>query len=543
VPPGQFNAEFRERLRQAFATQLPAFLVQQRWFQGKAREIASVSLADALPMPMKRTTALIAFARVNYAGGGDEMYVLPLLSRGDCTKRAESSACPLRIPNPGSPSEILLVDALAEQEFLTALLDSVQVDAVYSGDSGQIKAQSIGGLQRICSDLPDTRLPRLLKAEQSNTSIVYGDRLILKLFRRVEEGVHPDLEIGRFLTEVAHFPNTPATCGSLEYCAKEGQSAAFGIVQEFVPNRGDAWNSTTAFLRDFLVEAVYYGREDSLTVDRPMGSVSGVPLSKELQDLLAANLESIGLLGRRAAEMHLALSSATADPAFVPEAFTSEIRQILKASLHDLAVRNFDLLRDMAADLPESLRDSAAKALKLEEDVLLAFHSTLENHIGATRTRIHGDFHLGQVLVTEADFLIIDFEGEPAKSLAERRGKRSPLQDVAGMLRSFHYAARSGMLGAREALQSSAVLSPTLEIIAKGWQSLASQRFLEYYRETAGGAPFLPPGPREFDRLLRLHLLEKAIYELGYELNNRPAWLAIPLEGIEELLNDRPLIT
>jgi maltose alpha-D-glucosyltransferase/alpha-amylase len=262
----------------------------------------------------------------------------------------------------------------------------------------------------------------------------------------------------------------------------------------------------------------------------------GDAAAREPADQLSKQVEFVELLGRRTAEFHLALDSSPTDPAFAREPFTPEVREALESSLHDLAVRNFDLLRLRSELLPQPLRETVAKVLELEHDVLLAVHAGLENDIRSVRIRIHGDYHLGQVLFTGSDFFIIDFEGEPARPVSERRAKRSPLQDVAGMLRSFHYAARSALLSVQERLGTSTSLDAKPKLLAKRWQALATRHFLQSYRKAAAGAPFLPADPNEFDGLLRVHLLGKAIYELGYELNNRPDWLAIPLEGIERLL-------
>jgi maltose alpha-D-glucosyltransferase/alpha-amylase len=278
-------------------------------------------------------------------------------------------------------------------------------------------------------------------------------------------------------------------------------------------------------------------REDVGLTEYQTTAKTKAHLSTDRGGELLEQVELMGLLGKRTAELHLALATSRSEQAFIPEPFTSEFRQKLEAALHDMTVGNFGLLRSKSGELPESLRDSVARTLALEDDVLLAFHSDLAKETSALRIRIHGDYHLGQVLFTGSDFLIIDFEGEPAKSISERRMKRSPLQDVAGMLRSFHYAAHFALMAAQDKLGTLETAGQEPLLLAKQWQSLAASRFLESYKKTASGASFIPRDASEFDRLLRLHLLEKAIYELGYELNNRPAWLAIPLEGIEALLN------
>ncbi|HXJ07243.1 MAG TPA: putative maltokinase [Candidatus Acidoferrum sp.] len=542
-PSPQIDAWFGIRLRDAVAKQLPAILPEQRWFGAKARQIASVSLADYVVIRLPQADSFITLIRVEYSDGGGETYVLPLLKTEQNSASAGVSSCMVRISTSNSSSDVLLVDALGDHSFLSVILDSIRGAVSYAGGQGEINARPAARLQEIYPSSSASPLPRPLKAEQSNTSIAYEDRLILKFFRRVEEGVNPDLEINRFLTEVAHFPNTPPLCGSLEYRGREGKSLALGILQEFVPNRGDAWKFTTESLTDFLVRSVVSVGEGIPSAEK-VGSISalvGDAAAREPADQLSKQLDFVDLLGRRTAEFHLALDSSPSDSAFAREPFTPEVREALESSLHDLTVRNFDLLRLQSEQLPQPLRASASRALELEHDVLLAFHTGLENDIRSVRIRIHGDFHLGQVLFTGSDFFIIDFEGEPARPLSERRAKRSPLQDVAGMLRSFHYASRAALLFARKKHGTSISLDARPRLLAKRWQTLATRHFLQSYREIAGGAPFLPADSNEFDGLLRIHLLEKAIYELGYELNNRPDWLAIPLEGIESLLAKNPL--
>jgi len=542
-PPPQFDAGFVIRLRDAVAAQLPALLPEQRWFGAKARQIQSVSLADYIVIPLPQADSLITLVRVEYTGGGGETYVLPLLMSEQDSASTELSSCMVRIPTSNSSPEVLLVNALGDNSFLSVILDSIRGALSFAGWQGEINARPAARLQEIYPSSAATSRPRHLKAEQSNTSIAYDDRLILKFFRRIEEGVNPELEISRFLTEVAHFANTPPLCGSLEYLTRDGKNFVLGILQEFVPNRGDAWQFTTESLTDLLVRSVVSVGADIPSAEQrsSTSTLVGDAAAREPADQLSKQLEFVDLLGRRTAEFHLALDSSPSNPAFAREPFTPEVREALESSLHDLAVRNFDLLRKRSEQLPQPLRELAAKVLEVEHDVLLAFHVGLENDLRSVRTRIHGDYHLGQVLFTGSDFFIIDFEGEPARPASERRAKRSPLQDVAGMLRSFHYAARSALLSAREKLGTSISLDAKPGLLAKRWQTLATRHFLQSYRKAATGAPFLPADPSEFDALLRIHLLEKAIYELGYELNNRPEWLAIPLEGIETLLAKNPV--
>jgi len=533
----QVDAQFLASLHTAIGAQLPSYFPRQRWFGSKARHIHSVQLSECIPVPLSNAIALIACARVEFLEGPGEIYVLPLIGAG-LGNVPPADLVVVRVPVLEPPSELAMVDALSNHEFLAAILDSIFKGESFPGNAGELQAlreEALSGLKLG----PANSLPsRVLKGEQSNTSIIYADRLILKFFRRVEEGVNPDEEIGHFLTAVAPFANIPPLCGCLKYRSREGKIATFGILQGYVANHGDAWRSTVESLVELFASLDHptdqlSGSSSQLSV-APAKGVGGA--SSELN----AQLQLIGLLGKRTAELHLALASSSADPDFAPEPFTPEFREGLDAAFHDLTVRNFQTLRAAIPELPESIAALAKEVLALEDDALLVLHSVLERDIASVRTRIHGDYHLGQVLFTGSDFFIIDFEGEPARPLNERRDKRSPLQDVAGMLRSFHYAARSASVAAQERLARSHQPGGYVDKLAAQWRASASSEFVRAYQQTAGDARFLPSSPDQFAALLRVHVLEKAIYELGYELNNRPSWVAIPLEGIREILTTKP---
>src|SRR5690242_17910690 len=533
----QFDARFLDRLRDAFAAQLPGFLPVQRWFGSKAHRIQGVELADCVPVKLQQATALMAFAAVRYDEIPAETYVLPLLWAPN-ERRSEGAerARVVTVPDRNSPDEVVLTDACEDAEFLSMMVRAIQGGISYVGSRGELQANATTVLAKLLPGTAEPPAGRRMKGEQSNTSVIFGESVILKLFRRVTEGTNPDLEIGLFLTEKAHFRNVPPLAGALEYPIREGKSMSVGMRQEFVPKRGDAWRHKLASLGHYLSESFSRFRRGGDSENELPAFLAGRSVPADLAEIGHALEELIGLLGRRTAELHIALASGDPESDFSPEPFTAGSRESLKRSIHDLVVQNFGLLRAKAGSFPDDLRELAGKALELEDDVLLACHSALDRGIRATCTRIHGDYHLGQVLFTGDDFFIIDFEGEPARPLAERRAKRSPLQDVAGMLRSLQYAARAALLSRQGPFyggdRDSQIL---LERLAGHWQTLASARFLADYRETAKGASFLPADPREFDALLRVHLLEKAVYELGYELNNRPEWLRIPLRGIQEL--------
>jgi trehalose synthase-fused probable maltokinase len=521
-------------LRRSLPPQLPAYLAGQRWFGGKARTIQSVDLVDVVPIPLivdaGPKDAYLLIVSVAYASGPAERYGIPSL-RAEAGSDAACEQSALKIEGSGAASGFVLTDGLKNQAFLCALLDLIDRQAVLPGEKGELRALQTAAYAGLRASSGGTLRPKPVGAEQSNTSIIYGDRMILKFFRRVEEGINPDLEIGQFLTENARFANTPQVAGSLQYHTRDGRDSAQGILQSFVPNQGDAWKYTLDCLAEFYAEASKRPRDGRATIgagDAPdfVRSVAG------------RYLELAGLLARRTAELHLALAGVTPDRAFSPEPFTMEFQHSLEQSMLALGGRVFAQLRERLASLPDQWRGAAAKVAEGEGEIVRRFQDALSRPIHATRTRIHGDYHLGQVLFTGSDFVIIDFEGEPARPLAERRIKRSPLQDVAGMLRSFHYAAFAPLLTAKTGQRVSAENLALLDIWAESWNSAVAERFLASYFEAAAAAEYLPQSLEETRVLLELHLLEKAVYELGYELNNRPAWMGIPLQGILRLLSE-----
>jgi maltose alpha-D-glucosyltransferase / alpha-amylase len=548
LPDATWDELFDSRRDRAMlAGAMPAFLRGRRWFGGKARRIRSVDIEEAIPVAAAskrkdgRPVAVITLLRVEYTEGDPETYALPLSAVG--LIRAKD----LVDYHPGSVVALLktregdraLVDAVWEPEFGRAMLASIARRRRARGSTGTLAATpepSFAGVNGSRRGVPE---PTVLSAEQSNTSLVFGDRLILKLFRRPEDGVNPDLEIGRFLTRDVKFPHVPPVCGAVEF--RRGRSAdpmTLAVLQGFVPNEGDAWMYTLDALTGFFREAA--ARRDGglpeeverLLPGRPtMLEMAGAEPPELAKETIGPFLGSVALLGRRTAEMHVALSSAPPENrVFAPEPFSTLYQRALFQSMRTLAVRTFRLVRRTAvADPVVSL------VLDREQDVVGRYEALLRTKIDAVRTRIHGDYHLGQVLWTGKDFVLIDFEGEPVLPLGERRIKRSPFTDVAGMLRSFHYAAHMALA------QDAPAMSPTgepgpLEPWAEFWYRWVSAVFLRGYLNRADGAGFVPPDTHQLDVILGTSLLNKAVYELGYEANNRPDWIRIPARGILDLL-------
>jgi predicted trehalose synthase len=426
---------------------LVAFLSRQRWFGGKARTIADVWIDDEGATP--GIDATLCVLAVRFADGKEERYFVP---------------------------------PIEDDEACRALLDVLLRGRTLPLSHGRI-ASSVG--EAGPQDPP--YLPvRRTAPDQSNTSILFGDELIMKVFRRVEPGLNPDVEIGRFLT--AHgFTRVPALVADAEYfgashvpgtCLAPGSSVL--MLQQFVPNEGNAWHAMLA------------GMDRSST------------------------LALAETLGRRTGELHDTLASDTSDPAFTPEPYSRADLAALADRMRAFGDRQLALLRETTGTDPKSgsVTEQLARQVLDRADALLArFDALRDVQDAGSRIRCHGDYHLGQTLVTDGDVYILDFEGEPARPLAERRAKSSPLRDVAGMLRSFSYAAQAGEKDA-------------------GWEPAVIESFRRGYRAATDGAAFLPPEGEAFETVLDAFLLEKALYEVGYELNNRPDWVELPLSAL-----------
>jgi len=373
----------------------------------------------------------------------------------------------------------------------------------------------------------------LIKGEQSNTSVVFGDRLVLKFFRRLHAGVNPDVEIGRFLHEHTAYRNVPPLAGYVEL-RRPGQAAATAaILHGWIVNEADAWSYTLDNLKQYFEHCLAHSANDAELPQRHRVDLAEEEIPAAAQEMIGPYLTSAGLLGQRAGELHVALASATEDSAFAPEPFTPHYRHSLYQSLRSTAHKALLLLRERMSQLPEGLRSQAAELAGAEGQLVARYRALLDKKIPATRLRIHGDFHLGQGLFTGKDFVIIDFEGEPARTLGERRLKRSPLHDVAGMLRSFDYAAIVGVRASQHRREDIAVLEPW----ARYWNLWVGVAFVRRYLQAAMRGAFLPKTKEDLKTLLDILILDKAVYELNYELNNRPEWVEVPVRGILDLLN------
>jgi len=518
--------------RQALEAALPGYLPTRRWFGSKSRRVKNVQIAEAVPVDRDDVPALaLAILNVEFFEGDSERYLLPLAGTPvePGSEIRELSA----LARQSSPDgEWVLFDAVFDRDAALALLDAVTRRRRFQGRDGRFVAAPARALRGILQGAEAALDPQTIQAEQTNTSIVFGDRLILKLIRRVEEGENPDLEIGRLLTERAGFEHVPSLAGTIEF-QPDGQLVTAGILQEFVPNEGDAWTYTQDALEDF-VEAALAHPSGAPELPEHVGPAD--LLSAELPQIaletIGPYLESARLLGRRTAELHIALASDLEDPAFAPEPFTPFKQRSTYQSMRTQARQTFRHLRTAGADF-----SAAAELLGREEEVLNRFGRLLTSPMSASLIRTHGDYHLGQVLWTGKDFVIIDFEGEPARPLSQRRLKRSAIRDVAGMLRSFHYAAQ--LTGRRHRSTRPEDVDRIVPWV-RTWDLWVQSVFLFSYLNAAATEIFVPQTHEELLVLLDAFVLEKALYELEYELNNRPDWVDIPIRGITDLLDAGP---
>ena len=565
--------------RNLLESALPVWLHRQRWFGEKTRMIQSVRLEYWTQLPSSGSShmsprlretipsaitlpPILGFLQIAYEENHQDVYQLPLaLSVGDDAEEViathpQSVIAPLASPL----GTAVLYDATVLEDFQGSLLNLIQQNVtldlfenVQTDANGRSRDSiHISGHQLVARSAPAYShapiaqpLPsRAAAAEQSNTSIIYGHQLLLKLFRSLQPGESPDVEIGRFLTEIAHFAHCAPFLGEIALQKQSGEVSTTAMLSELVANQGDGWQFFLAQLGSFFPHVA--------SLDNPP-EASGPsflhfsPPSRQAFELAGPSIASATLLGVRTAQMHLALATPTIDPAFTAEPFTQDDLVADAARIESQIASTLGALKLKLPVLVDTTADEAGLLLSMRTQLLAHARSIKNATAAGLRIRIHGDFHLGQILCTSADnrpsdtehgdFVILDFEGEPARPLSERRRKQTPLKDVAGMIRSFSYAAHSGLLEYSSTIPHLAG-SPEAEKLAawaRFWQNAVGSAFLDGYYNTSRTDPTLLPAPKDADLLLHAYLMEKALYELLYELNHRPDWVRIPLHGILNL--------
>jgi maltose alpha-D-glucosyltransferase / alpha-amylase len=501
---------------------LPGFIAKQRWFAAKDDKIARADTAVLGTLGRRQLgDYLLLMAKLELQTRKEtQSYFLPLdVSWDEAAGTPNWPLTPFTLARARRGSKVGAVyDAFTSDHFVLALIDAMRKGTDLTGADGTTHFAATAALAAV--DLGNAPEIRRIGVEQSNSSVIIGDQAVLKIFRRLSPGEHPELEIARFLTEVAHFENTPPLLGTAEQVAKDGTRHALAIMNGFVRNQGDGWVYTTEYLdRQFdeyrLVE----------TADEPSP-----------EERHAVYLGLIAMLGRRTAELHQAFASDDRDPHFKPEPIKAADIAGWVSGTKKLANAAYGQLSKALPSAPDAVRGAIEGLLERKDECLAAIEALGKGPLAASKTRIHGDYHLGQVLVAKNDFYIIDFEGEPTRSLQERRAKSSPFKDVAGMLRSFEYAEWSALFAiAEHEADSVGKLLP----FASAWRKSTQETFLKSYFDTIGDCPSCPKNRAEADRLLSLFTLEKALYEICYEATNRPTWLRIPITGLQTVLDNQ----
>jgi maltose alpha-D-glucosyltransferase / alpha-amylase len=506
---------------------IPKFLPRQRWFGAKDQRVkaASVLARGEISRPAEEGTAsekfLAQVVEVQLARGERRRYFLPLAT---VWSSAETELRQGLIPATLAElrqfrREGALIDALSQDGFSLALMEAIRQEARIGLDGGEIRCCRTPIFDQVA--MPERMVARRAGVEQSNSSVIFEDYGILKTYRRLQPGEHPEIEMSRFLVERAGFANTPPLLAFMEVALdrNEGpETHALGVLFGFVRNQGDGWTQALDYLTRYL--------DDALT--------SGGTGPSDLPDPDAFFLALARQLGIRTAEMHRALTEhGDGDPDFAPEPMSAEDVREWRRALEAAAADALSRLERERSKLPASAQDLMDRLIAVRDQLFSRIRTLIPDEIEAWKTRFHGDFHLGQVLAVKNDFFIVDFEGEPARPLTERRRKSSPLRDVAGMIRSFDYASISAV---RQLAEARPAAEPRMRQLAEAWRHRAVDGFGAAYRKTMRGCAAYPASKKQARAMLAFFTLEKAIYEVSYELANRPNWVDIPLNGILDIL-------
>lgn len=510
---------------------LPQYLKGTRWFGAKSSNIKYYKLDYILPYAISsRETAFVLFVEVVFHTSNTETYFLPVIA----VKEPESEQCILcRISN-SAKEELYLVDAIYSDKFRRSLFANMLQRKRMELNIGSLRFSR--GKRLKGSNTTLASQSRVLKAEQSNSTIVYAEKYYLKIYRKLFRNNNPDLELTRFLSEKANFPYAPHFAGSIEWVRADYYTVSLGLMQEKVENQGEAWNDTLTEISGYYkrLEELHVKLEELPKIDlyKPL-ALESVP---EYYRKLAGEsmLNKVKKLAIRTAQLHLALASDRTDRAFNPEAFTNDYTVWLLNRVMYMYDRRFHLLEQNMHKLKGQAREFAQYFIDSKDrikDRLLNFD---EQALNSCRIRIHGDYHLGQVLLTDDDFCILDFEGEPESTIRDRKVKQPPIKDMAGLFRSYHYAVFATVFQ----LSKSGLSREYMTEAGGRYYRLIVAVSLHYYVKTAVEGGLNIGYDKEIDFLLRYHLFEKAIYELGYELHARPDWVIIPLKGIIQILKN-----
>jgi len=494
------------------------FLATRRWFAGRGFRLTGVRVEEAVALG----GVYLLIARVEYADRETERYVLPLATVAEPRYIAPHAlVATLRLPD----GEATLVDAVEDAPSSRALLSAVVSRTRVAGKGGTVDAEAFTALE-----VPEGE-PANISAEHAAAAIRYGDRYLLKMFHRLEEGESPELELGRFLNGRA--PGlTPQVVGAIEYSRHRAEPSTLAVLQAYVPNEGTAWAHAREELRRYFERVLTRHREDPPPPPAPhrLDEIAAAAPPAAARDVIGAYLDLAALVGKRTGEMHLALASNVDDASFTPVPYSTLDRRSKYQSVRNLVGKTLRLLRECLGRIPTGIADDARRVIGGQERVLKVFEPYLGLRLTGLRIRTHGDYHLEQLLYTGKDFVVIDLDGLPFEALPERRRKHNCLRDVGGMIRSYHYAAFTALLeSAVVRTEDRAIAAPW----ADAWYRWVSAAFLRAYLDTTVGAPFLP-APADLEVILGAHVLQKAFHELRGELDHCAETISIPLSSIIE---------
>lgn len=512
---------------------LPNYLRAMRWFGGKSKKIVSCEVSRFPVIEVNNIKSYLLTIDLRYTDGLPETYFLPVIFITNPERmihfiknETRSVLCYLKTPT----KEGIIIDALFSEYFRNELFWLIKNNHTMRVSGGTLKFEAGKILAELDIDKEEI-VSEVLKAEQSNTSVIYNNQFFFKIYRKLDIDINPDLELVRFLSERTDFKNAPRYGGGIQYEDFGANYTILGLMQNKIPNQGEAWVPMVETLSRYYEKVLSKTERNTAPpplVRKPRMYFEDTP--EQLQKLIEPlTYERVVLLAQRTAEMHIALASDHEDPDFCPEKFTELYQRSIYAVHRKLVSEKFATLAQKLPTLAPQAAEEAEQVLALKDEILHSFQDIYSRKIEATKTRIHGDYHLQQVLFNGRDFFIIDFEGEPMHSISERRLKRTPFKDVAGMIRSFHYVAYGQLLLNQNYRKED---MPLLEQWARQWFHYVSNYFLTAYLDRTQGQSFVPADEASMRLLLRSYLLEKAVYEMGYEMNSRPDWLRIPLKGV-----------
>jgi trehalose synthase-fused probable maltokinase len=490
---------------------LPPYINTCRWFAGKARNQKSLEINQIIEMQLSESVSFLLIIIVNYIEGSPETYLLPI----------SFIDADLPISNEIHPKGIIslaycngkrgfLVDAIYDSNFRQRVFQNISNNESIEQENGKVAFKRGKGLAG--EDINTKISDRVLMVEQSNSSLIFGEKYFFKLYRKLFDETNPEVEMVAFLTENSDFPYIPAFAGSLALQNNHLPEITLGMMQRMVENQTDTWSVTGESLESFI-EA----------------------FSKNTFSIKETIFEKVELLAKRTAEMHLALYSIKAEKEFIADSFDTTYRKFIFSRIKLLLENRYKMVIESYTKFEPEAQKLAWDFMEAKELIDEFIEEINTREILSLRTRIHGDYHLGQVLATENDYIIIDFEGEPESSIIDRKIKHSPLKDVAGMLRSYHYAISAKFFNENS---EKSIDKKRIAVASDRWFGLIQKTFLEKYFSTFGSPHPLFKNNNEINFLLLVYLLEKAVYELGYEVNYRPDWVKIPLKGIVDVVRE-----